>query len=33
MNLVDIGVNLAHRSFAGDRDDVIARTKEAGVTR
>jgi TatD DNase family protein len=29
--LVDIGVNLAHRSFNRDRDQVIARAVEAGV--
>ena len=29
--LVDIGVNLGHRSFAGDRDAVIARAVAAGV--
>ncbi len=30
--LVDIGVNLTHRSFDGDRDQVIARAVGAGVT-
>jgi TatD DNase family protein len=32
MNLVDIGVNLAHDSFDSDRDAVVARAMEAGVT-
>lgn len=31
--IVDIGVNLTHRSFAGDRDAVIDRAIAAGVTR
>jgi TatD DNase family protein len=31
--LVDIGVNLAHRRFDADRDDVLARARAAGVTR
>ena len=31
--LVDIGANLTHDSFDADRDDVIARANEAGVTR
>jgi TatD DNase family protein len=31
MELIDIGVNLAHRSFAGDRDAVIGRALAAGV--
>src|SRR5260221_14225208 len=31
MLLVDIGVNLAHDSYAGDRDAVIARAAAAGV--
>jgi len=31
--LVDIGANLAHDSFDDDRDDVIARAADAGVTR
>ncbi len=31
MELVDIGVNLAHRSFAGDRDAAIGRAQAAGV--
>lgn len=28
---IDIGVNLMHRSFASDRDDVVARAQAAGV--
>lgn len=32
MQLVDIGVNLAHDSFDGDRAEVIARACTAGVT-
>lgn len=32
-SLIDIGVNLAHESFDADRDEVIARAAEAGVTR
>jgi len=31
MELVDIGVNLGHRSFAGDREAVIERALAAGV--
>jgi TatD DNase family protein len=31
MELVDIGVNLAHESFADDRADVLARAHAAGV--
>lgn len=31
MELVDIGVNLAHRRFAADRDAVIERARRAGV--
>ena len=31
--LIDIGINLAHDSFDRDRDDVIRRAHEAGVTR
>ncbi len=31
--LVDIGVNLTHRRFDGDRDAVIARAVAAGVSR
>ncbi|HEY0134769.1 MAG TPA: TatD family hydrolase, partial [Nannocystis sp.] len=31
MQLVDIGVNLGHRSFAGDRDAVLERAVKAGV--
>jgi TatD DNase family protein len=30
--LIDIGVNLAHRRFAADRDAVIARARAAGVS-
>ena len=30
--LIDIGVNLTHRSFERDRDAVIARAAKAGVT-
>lgn len=33
MDLVDIGVNLAHRRFDHDRDQVMARARAAGVTR
>lgn len=33
MNLVDIGVNLAHDSFAADRAEVIARARAVGVAR
>jgi TatD DNase family protein len=33
MELVDIGANLAHDSFDADRDAVLARAREAGVTR
>ena len=33
MDLVDIGANLTHDSFDADRDDVIARAAECGVTR
>jgi TatD DNase family protein len=29
--LVDIGVNLAHRSFDTDRDEVVARAKGQSV--
>jgi TatD DNase family protein len=32
-DLVDIGVNLAHRRFDADRDEVIARAAAAGVKR
>jgi TatD DNase family protein len=32
-DLVDIGINLAHQSFASDRDEVIRRAREAGVRR
>ena len=31
MELIDIGVNLAHRRFAADRDAVIERASRAGV--
>lgn len=31
--LVDIGINLAHDSFDHDRDDVIRRAADVGVTR
>jgi TatD DNase family protein len=31
MELVDIGLNLAHDSFDADRDAVLARAREAGV--
>lgn len=31
MQLIDIGINLAHDSFDADRDAVIARAAEAGV--
>ncbi|WP_407871245.1 TatD family hydrolase [Paenibacillus sp. P36] len=30
--LIDIGVNLMHRSFEGDRDEVVARAIEVGVS-
>lgn len=33
MNLVDIGVNLAHDSFDADRAAVLKRAREAGVNR
>jgi TatD DNase family protein len=33
MNLIDIGANLAHDSFDDDRDAVIERAHDAGVTR
>jgi TatD DNase family protein len=33
VELVDIGVNLAHRRFDADRDEVLARALAAGVTR
>lgn len=33
MNLVDIGVNLAHDSFDADRTAVMKRAREAGVAR
>ena len=31
--MIDIGANLAHDSFDADRDAVLARAREAGVTR
>ena len=31
-DLIDIGVNLTHRSFDADRDDVIRRAGQAGVS-
>jgi TatD DNase family protein len=33
MELVDIGVNLTHKSFRDDRDEVVANARAAGVTR
>lgn len=33
MELIDIGANLTHDSFNADRDDVIKRADDAGVTR
>jgi len=33
MDLIDIGCNLTHDSFDADRDEVIARAREAGVGR
>ena len=32
-DLIDIGSNLAHASFDADRDSVIARARDAGVSR
>ena len=32
MELIDIGVNLAHRRFEADREQVLARARAAGVT-
>jgi TatD DNase family protein len=32
-DLVDIGINLAHKSYRSDREAVIARAREAGVRR
>src|SRR5215469_1344884 len=29
--LIDIGINLGHDSYAGDRDAVLGRAREAGV--
>ena len=31
--LIDIGANLAHDSFDDDREDVLRRAADAGVTR
>jgi TatD DNase family protein len=33
LELIDIGINLAHDSFDHDRNDVIRRAADAGVTR
>src|SRR3981189_1553802 len=33
LDLIDIGSNLTHDSFAADRDDVMARALQAGVRR
>jgi TatD DNase family protein len=33
IDLVDIGINLAHKSFGSDRADVIRRARDAGVRR
>ncbi|MDR1209997.1 MAG: TatD family hydrolase [Clostridiales bacterium] len=33
MDLIDIGVNLTHKQFAGDLPDVVARAEKAGVSR
>src|SRR5690606_9355189 len=33
MQLIDIGANLTHDSFAHDRDTVLARARDAGVSR
>lgn len=33
VELIDIGANLTHDSFDHDRDDILARASEAGVTR
>ena len=33
MRLIDIGANLASNQFKGDRDEVLARAREAGVER
>lgn len=32
MKLIDIGINLTHRSFESDREAVLRRAREAGVT-
>ena len=31
MDLIDIGINLAHDSYEADRDAVLARAADAGV--
>ena len=33
MQLIDIGANLTHKSFAPDRSQVIGRARKAGVDR
>jgi TatD DNase family protein len=33
MDLIDIGANLAHDSFSSDRDEVLQRAADAGVSR
>jgi TatD DNase family protein len=33
LDLIDIGANLTHRSFDSDRERVLERAREAGVTR
>lgn len=33
MDLIDIGINLSHRSFGHDREAVLRRAREAGVRR
>ena len=33
LDLIDIGVNLTHESFAADRDAVLERAAAAGVRR
>ena len=33
MDLIDIGANLTHESFDRDRDDVLRRARDAGVSR
>ena len=32
MNLIDIGVNLTHKSFEADQEKVIQNAAQAGVT-